>query len=636
MQKLIYDEMVVKEENISSERLIKKSFLTLLCINSLIWILLFVFFIALINPYGVSFLNIGLKNINHYKPKRSNIDRLIKPYEVWKYQPKTIFVGTSRVQQSLNPNVLNQTKYAPAYNAAIPASSMEENYFNIENFIKLDKNLKDVVLELYVYNFTIGIKNLDFKSKLDLLKNILALQFSMSAIKDAIATVNYNHNQLENPDHIAALGYRKYPKTFNPLNTFDVITNLKYVLTQHNANKLAINDENFKYLEKIIKLCKKHGITLHLWILPNYPWDKFRIQALGSSGDYNRWLEHISRYPNVTDFDQMNELSAEKLSNNIQYWNDPIHISLKMGSIFLKEYFKNEKENHMHFIKLNKDNVENVIINENKKLELWKQNNTDYTNTFAEIKNELFEPSYINQTLNLNIDNNYIQYGNARYNIVPGYGEILFSQSSEDGLDFNGWAFDLEHHDKVKKLIAVLNNKVIGEAFPSVVNQPLNDAIGGPKIYTGFAIHVKNNDLDKANKITIFALTKYGTAFQLTTQDVHIKQERLFKQLGNYDDHSLIIHGKHYKIINQKSIQIDSLIHLTQGIYCNGKIINVKKLDNIEGLVIGSKSRILNRGFIYYHGPKQYNFEITIPLKQDTGIDLFIYEKNGTAYKLKI
>jgi hypothetical protein len=86
------------------------------------WIALFFGFTLLVDPFGVSPLRVSVTWMNAFKPRRLDIDRMLKPYEVWRNQPKTVFLGTSRIHQSFDPAALDGTRYAPAYNASIPAA----------------------------------------------------------------------------------------------------------------------------------------------------------------------------------------------------------------------------------------------------------------------------------------------------------------------------------------------------------------------------------------------------------------------------------------------------------------------------------------------------------------------------------
>src|SRR5262249_59684233 len=99
------------------------------------------------HPYGVSPFRFSAHGINESKPKGRGIGRLIKPYEVWRYQPQTIFLGTSRAHQSLDPSVLDGTRFAPAYNASMPAASMEMTAAYLQQYVRLDRKLRTVIVE---------------------------------------------------------------------------------------------------------------------------------------------------------------------------------------------------------------------------------------------------------------------------------------------------------------------------------------------------------------------------------------------------------------------------------------------------------------------------------------------------------
>jgi hypothetical protein len=106
-----------------------------------------------VDPYGISPLQVSVPRVNAEKPKRNDIDGVIKPYEVWRHQPRTIFLGTSRVNQSMDPSVLDGTRFAPAYNASMPAASMGEHAAYLRQYLRLDSRLHTVIVELFLPNF---------------------------------------------------------------------------------------------------------------------------------------------------------------------------------------------------------------------------------------------------------------------------------------------------------------------------------------------------------------------------------------------------------------------------------------------------------------------------------------------------
>src|SRR5262245_34938842 len=137
----------------TSSDLIVPGYLRSLATSVLLLLGLFLTFTWIVDPYGVSPLRLSLPEVNVLKPKRLDIDRLIKPIEVWRDQPRTIFLGTSRIHQSIDPAVLDGTDFAPAYNASIPASTVNENANHLERFLALDQHLRVVFVELFIHHF---------------------------------------------------------------------------------------------------------------------------------------------------------------------------------------------------------------------------------------------------------------------------------------------------------------------------------------------------------------------------------------------------------------------------------------------------------------------------------------------------
>jgi hypothetical protein len=108
-----------------------------LLLAALGWALAVLGFIWLIDPYGISPVRVTAPGTNAVKFARLDIDRQLKPLEVWLEQPRTVFLGTSRIHQGFDPAVLDGTEYAPAYNAAVPANQLNENLRELELYFRL-------------------------------------------------------------------------------------------------------------------------------------------------------------------------------------------------------------------------------------------------------------------------------------------------------------------------------------------------------------------------------------------------------------------------------------------------------------------------------------------------------------------
>jgi hypothetical protein len=60
--------------------MISPGYLRAFALSVAIWLGLFLAFTCIVDPYGVSPMRLNLHGINALKPKRLDIDRLIKPY----------------------------------------------------------------------------------------------------------------------------------------------------------------------------------------------------------------------------------------------------------------------------------------------------------------------------------------------------------------------------------------------------------------------------------------------------------------------------------------------------------------------------------------------------------------------------
>lgn len=368
-------------------------YLTRLFIGLISFLLLSILLIWIIDPYGVSPIKIRMNGVNRYKPKRIDIDRLIKPYEVWLYQPNTIFLGTSRIQQSIDPSLMKGTEYYPAYNASIPAMNLASNAEYIKKIIKIDSNLKHVFLELFIFNFLGQGQEIEEFSWLKYLGEFLSLNLSMDSLFASVQTVIDNISIMKKyaptPHRIASLGYRLYPNNFNPKDTFgDGRQFARTVIQMSESNKYSISSSALESLNKIVDLCKKNNIQLHLIMTPDYPWWDTQFMMLGYWSIIEKWIATMSHYPNVMSFSQYNNLTGEPVNTEpkMHYWNDPTHFGVEMGRSMLKAYLGiQDKAMPSNFMRaLNEETLKLVLKERRQGVLDWMQNNLGFVKIFKE------------------------------------------------------------------------------------------------------------------------------------------------------------------------------------------------------------------------------------------------------------
>ena len=80
-------------------------------------------FTVLVDPIGISPVRIAIAGFNTLKPLQQDYDWIVKRYDVGRNQPTTVFMGSSRIKQSVDPKLFAGTAFAPAYNGGLNGSA---------------------------------------------------------------------------------------------------------------------------------------------------------------------------------------------------------------------------------------------------------------------------------------------------------------------------------------------------------------------------------------------------------------------------------------------------------------------------------------------------------------------------------
>jgi hypothetical protein len=245
-----------------------RRYIFLLVAAVLIWGFALFGFISVVDPYGVSPLKRSWAGFNQYKTKRKEIDRAMKPLEVWRYKPRTLFLGTSRVHEAFNPAILDGTKFAPAYNAAIPANQLSGNAVQVELYARLDHRLKYVFVELFFWDFIYGQAQEPRKTLRDFIGASVGLLFSGSAVWDSLVTVDFNRSGMSQPTHVHTRGYWVYAQGHNPQATFDLFA--VSVARIHKAlGAIDLQPSAFESVERLLAVCRERNIEVFFLVTPN-------------------------------------------------------------------------------------------------------------------------------------------------------------------------------------------------------------------------------------------------------------------------------------------------------------------------------------------------------------------------------
>lgn len=311
--------------------MIESGYLRALALSLAAWLSLYLLFTWTIDPYGVSPIRFNLDGINALKPKRLDIDRLIKPYEVWRYQPRTIFLGTSRAHQSIDPSVLDGTRFAPAYNASMPAASMDMTAAYLRQYLHLDPNLRTVIVELFLPRFIGAPEGLASGTWSEFARNTVTLFASADALWDSVATLAYNAASGRPTFQIEPAGHLHRPPGRETQGPFDRFASYVWSSQVSKPDRASFDQAAFDSVLEIIQIARANDLELIFLLGPSHPYADYYYDSIGAWAVIEEWLTRLSARATVYSFSQPNDWVDEPISPHMTYWYDIFHYSLAMG-----------------------------------------------------------------------------------------------------------------------------------------------------------------------------------------------------------------------------------------------------------------------------------------------------------------
>ncbi len=618
-----------------SDTLISNDYLSKLFLCVLVWVIIILGFIGIIDPYGVSPLQINLSGINTYKPKRIDIDRLIKPYEVWRYQPKTIFLGTSRIQQSIDPSVLDGTDLAPAYNAAVPAATITENAAFLEEYIKSDPNLKQVFFELFIYAFISNLPEVQPKGITAYIADAVSFHFSSSAFTDSLKTWEYNHTSTERPAFIHPRGYWVRPENWDISMNFVPQNYAAYVLgAEKQVRPMQFRDQPFAVLQHLQDLCDKKGIKLTFIITPNYPWDDYRLLSTGYVNFVREFYQRVSTLHTVYSFAQNTGPTIEPVSGKMKYWSEPLHFSRGMGAM-IQSSLANPKDPKMpknFMLRITPSSIDTAVKIRFDNLQLWRKQNPSYPKIFEMTKRLVFHgsPSGL-----LDIQKQTLTIEGKTYFIQSGIGTVETARKANDSLTISGWTVDTRLKSSVDTIVATAGNKVIAQTLPGVGRYDIEHGFGINTRPAGFTLKMPK----ASGSIRVFAI-KNNIAGQLSSEVSAINGQLIAPMKGELKEKNLKINGINYPVKSSKEMigAIESAGSISSGYKISGWALDKSANLPVQLLVATKGDKIIAMTKPIFDRPdvntkiKPMGFFMDIPaIKQ---IKVFAIMKNGTAIVL--
>lgn len=292
---------------------------------------------------------------------------------------ETLFVGSSHVYSGYVPSILDEELEENTYLLATPLQQADGSYYLLKEAIKNNDNLKTVYMDIYVrqyqgdpakrtdnqmgYVYCISDYMKDSIDKVEYLLNAskadryLDSFFVASRYGNHLFDLKYFERIIKSKrsdEYINGVpadkaGYEFYKgawletgKKGTPIMTLSP-SNYEY----GPISDEVISDYSLKYLDKMVKLCKKNDVEL---ILTTTPFSDFFVL---SAGNYTRFCDYMTEYArrNDVEFYDFNLCKIELLDLQDEDFVDTHHLSgvgaEKYSYAFskiMKEYSKEERQ----------------------------------------------------------------------------------------------------------------------------------------------------------------------------------------------------------------------------------------------------------------------------------------------------
>jgi hypothetical protein len=305
-------------------------------------------FNLLVDAMGISPIRVAVAGFNKWKPLRDDHDWIVKRYDVWRNRPTTIFMGSSRIKQSIDPRLVAGTGFAPAYNGGINGiANLTETKSYLQYYLRADKHLHYVFIEAFASALLIHRepgtdprmgplaqpKNrplVQFGLANDI-ADFTSVFFSMGGVSSAIRTVLVNLGQRNLPgagssdDGFAPIALA--PHHFSVRNVFNFVLHTGFM--QRGG---GLFPATLAAAREMIAECRWYQVECQFFVSPLHADVLFALYQLGLWSEVEKLKRGLAELAPTYDFTRYNHLIEER-TGPVVYWPEAFHFAPALGEL---------------------------------------------------------------------------------------------------------------------------------------------------------------------------------------------------------------------------------------------------------------------------------------------------------------
>jgi hypothetical protein len=212
---------------------------------------------------------------------------------------------------------------------------MQTNADDLEEYVRLDPNLRTVVVEVFLNNFLGGAQDRKPKTALktwtELATTAAVLLGSADTLWDSWVTLA--HNALKGPrtSEIGPGGNIRFHDRRGGAHNFNGYETWFWGSDASKRDKLVLYPSAVQAFRDVIEIARARNLELIFVATPNHAFVDYSYEAIGGWTAVEECLTTLSGLAPIYSFSQPNPWVYEPVSAQLAYWNDPLHPSLGMG-----------------------------------------------------------------------------------------------------------------------------------------------------------------------------------------------------------------------------------------------------------------------------------------------------------------
>ena len=266
----------------------------------------------------------------------------------------TLIIGSSHALRSVKPTVLNEVLNVNSYNLSSPLMSMYGRYVLLEKEVKRNP-IKTAFIELSYNALTLDRASLGFEGDLYVLGRLDNISERLKFFKTAFIIDEYKKvfsdtikrskhsierqligdkkNGFEKESDSLIAQYKTFGYLEVPSNDYSLTMEQKRQILNTKSLDLEMKEENLKYFDDIMKLCKENDIRVVLIVTPVT--EEMILKYHNIDGVFSQYIDLAQKY-NCEYYDFNLDKKASELYSQKTSFFDETHMSNQGAEIFSK------------------------------------------------------------------------------------------------------------------------------------------------------------------------------------------------------------------------------------------------------------------------------------------------------------